>query len=204
MLPNAVDVARFAVDDSPPPRNRNVLFVGNLIKRKGIDVLLRATANLVAEFPDMRLTIVGKGPEKASLQNLAADLGVSTSVSFIGEVDDDTLASLYHSATIVVLPSYSEVFGVVILEAFAANRSVVATSTVGAISVITDRVSGRIVPIGDSEGIADAIADLFSNYEAAVEMAGVGHQLAVSKYSVEAVTESLEWLYRSESLSPQN
>jgi len=144
------------------------------------------------------LTIVGKRPEKANLQNLASDLGVSTNVSFIGEVDDDTLASLRHSSAAVVLPSYSEVFDVAILEAFAANGSVVATSTVGAMSVVTDRVSGRIAPFGDSEAVADAIADLFSNYEAAVEMAEVGHQLAVSKYSIEAVTESLERLYQSE------
>ena len=202
VLPNAVDVARFSIDDSPPPSNRSILFVGNLIRRKGIDVLLRSIALLVDSFPDARLTIVGKGPEEANLLNLARDLGISSSVNFANEVDDRTLASLYHSAAAVVLPSYSEVFGVVILEAMAANRPVVVTSTVGAMSLISDRISGRIVAIGDSKGLADAIADLFSNYEGAVEMAGVGHQLVLSKYSVEAVTESLEWLYRSETSSP--
>ena len=197
VLPNAVDIARFSSDDSPPPCNRNILFVGNLIKRKGIDVLLRSFASLEELFPDARLTIVGGGPEKTSLENLARDLGISAKVSFLDEVDDKTLASLYHGSAVVILPSYSEVFGVVILEAFAANRPVIATATVGATSIITDNVSGRIVPIGDSKGIASAITDLFSDEKSAVEMARVGHQLVLAKYSAEAVGGSLEWLYRS-------
>ena len=196
VVPNPVDIARFSVDESPP-HGRNVLFVGNLIKRKAVDVLLRAVAILVESVPDARLTIVGRGPEKASLISLAKELGISVDVSFVDEVDDKSLASLYRSAAVVVLPSYSEVFGVVILEALASNRPVVATDTVGAHSILVDKVSGRVVPIGDSMRIAEAIADIFSDDEASIEMVKVGHQLVASKFSTEAVTEELEQLYRS-------
>jgi glycosyltransferase involved in cell wall biosynthesis len=168
-----------------------------LIKRKGVDVLLRSIALLVDSFPNIRLTIVGKGPEQGGLQRLARQLGISANVFFVDEVDDKMLPSFYHRSAVIVLPSYSEVFGVVILEALAANRPVVATATVGATSILTDRVSGRIVPIGDSKGIADAISSLFSDYKSGVEMAKVGHQLVLSKYGVNVVTKSLEWLYRS-------
>jgi len=197
VLPNAVDVTRFSMASSPPARNRSVLFVGNLIKRKGVDVLLRSMTILVASFPDVTLTVVGGGPEKRDLQNLARDLGVSAQVSFLDEVDDKTLASLYQSSAVVVLPSYSEVFGVVILEAMAANRPVVATATVGAMSIIADGTSGLVVPIGDAQAIASAIASLFSDYGSAVAIARQGHQLVLAKYSVDAVSEDLERLYRS-------
>src|SRR5205814_323732 len=95
-------------------------------------------------------------------------------------------------------------FGVVILEALAANRPVVASATIGAMSIISDGVSGRIVPIGDSRETANAIMDIFSDYKSAVAMARVGHQLILSKYSVEAVARSLEDLYRSIALSREN
>src|SRR5271170_59686 len=195
VLPNTVDVAKFSSNGSAPPSNRNVLFVGNLIRRKGVDVLLESLAGLKRSFPEATLTIVGRGPEKANLVTLAASLGISASTSFVDEVDDRTLASLYSSAEVVVLPSNSEVFGVVILEALAANRPIVATATVGATSIISDGTSGRLVPIGDSEGLAAAIADLFADGEEAERMARVGHQLVLSKYSVEAVTEDLGILY---------
>jgi len=204
VLPNTVDVARFSIDDSPPPQNRNLLFVGNLIKRKGIDVLMRSVAVLVESFPDTRLTIVGIGPEKDSLQALASELLVSNSVSFLGEVDDIALKSQYHSAAAVILPSYSEVFGVVILEALAASRPVIATATVGAMSIISDCVTGRVVPIGSSKGVANAIADLFSDDKSATEMAKAGHQLVLAKYALEAVSKDLESLYRSVVSCPEN
>ena len=199
LLPNTVDVAKFSADDSPPPANRSILCVGNLIKRKGVDVLLGSVAILVRAFPDVKLTVAGTGPERANLQRLASDLNISANVNFVGEVDDKTLAAMYRSAEVVVLASYSEVFGVVILEALAAHRPVVATATVGAKSIITDRVSGRIVPIGDSSGIALAIADYFSDHDSAAEIARTGHQLGLTQYSVEAVCERLQGLYQSNS-----
>lgn len=204
VLPNTVDVAQFSVDGSPPPKNRNILFVGNLIKRKGVDILMQSAATLLVLFPDLRLTIVGNGPERSQLQKLAKDLNISAAVYFANEIDDKTLALTYHTSAAVVLPSYSEVFGVVVLEALAANRPIVATATVGASSIITDGVSGRLVPVGDSKKMACAISDLFSDYAGAVEMARIGHQLVLSKYSVETVTQSLVWLYRSVAFSPAN
>ena len=77
---------------------------------------------------DTRLTIVGEGSEETGLRKLIGELGIAANVRFANEVDDETLAELYHDSTVVV-PSRSEVFGVVILEAFAANRPVVATAT---------------------------------------------------------------------------
>jgi glycosyltransferase involved in cell wall biosynthesis len=137
-----------------------ILCVGMLMKRKGVDILLRAFGRIYNELPELRLCLVGRGNLKAELKKLSASLGVEDRVSFEGIVPDVRLRALYHNCTVFVLPSRSELFGMAIAEAMAAGAPIIATRTLGAKSLITDGRNGIIVDIDDIEAMSQSIARL--------------------------------------------
>lgn len=105
-----------------------LLTVRRLVRRMGIDLLIRALVPVREELPDARLIVAGKGPERASLEKLADSLGVSGAVDFAGFVPDEALPDFYRAADLFVLPTRSlEGFGVATLEALASGTPVVGT-----------------------------------------------------------------------------
>ena len=135
-----------------------MLAVGRLVKQKGFDVLLEAMAILVKDPPfRCRLLIAGDGPERASLERLANDLGLADRVRFLGPTDRARIASLFRGAEAFVLPSRHEPFGIVNLEAMAAGVPVVATAVGGVPEFVVDRETGLLVRPGDSAALARGI-----------------------------------------------
>src|SRR5207302_1146501 len=107
VVPNAIDVARFAAPAprpaSMPADRRRVLYVGRLEPRKGVGRLVRAMAAVQHRVADVQLVIVGDGPDRAAAERLARDLDVS--VMFAGRVSDDDLPGYYHAADVVCSPA---------------------------------------------------------------------------------------------------
>ena len=134
-----------------------ILFVGNLIKTKGIDLLMRAVARLNAERRVVRVVIVGAGPERAKLESLAKSLTITEQVLFTGSVAQHLLPDYYRAADVVTLPSYSEGVPNVLLEAGACGTPWVATA-VGGIPEITGRGAAMLVPPGDVDALTRALA----------------------------------------------
>ncbi len=141
-------------------RDRRIaLVVARLEVRKGHRYLLEALQHLPASCADLTVVIAGTGPERAALEHLAESLRVSDRVRFLGEHPDPW--SLYEIADVVVLPSIShEDFPIVILEAMAAGRPVVATRVAGIPDQVVDNVTGRLVPPGDATALAAALTDV--------------------------------------------
>jgi glycosyltransferase involved in cell wall biosynthesis len=139
---NTVDVARFADGAAAvraglrPRPGHHFLYVGQLIPRKNVDGLIRAFAEI--HDPDDTLTIVGTGPLDADLRKLAADLGVTSEVSFSGHLDGDDLVAAYAAAQTLVLPSHQEVWGLVVNEALAAGLHVVVSDRCGITGSLAD------------------------------------------------------------------
>ena len=127
-----------------------VLFVGRLAAEKAVDRLLKAWAGLADGRSSCALAIVGDGAERASLESLAMELGVSKSVFFLGRQEGDELLGLYRLGTLLVLPSVHEPFGAVVNEALCAGMPVVCTHEVGAKVFIKSGKNGAVVN-GDSE-----------------------------------------------------
>jgi glycosyltransferase involved in cell wall biosynthesis len=125
-----------------PPSFGPVLGVGRLVPEKGFDLLVRAAA-----LTDQAAVIVGDGPERGALEELAASLRAD--VTFTGEVAPDQLAAQYRGARVVVVPSRREGFGMVAAEAAACGRAVVGTRVGGIPEVVADGVSGVLVEPGD-------------------------------------------------------
>jgi glycosyltransferase involved in cell wall biosynthesis len=153
VIPNAVDVGRFG--PGPRPERFTVLFVGRLIPRKGAADLVDAFATVVDRVPDARLVVVGGGPEEPALRARAEGAGIGAAVSFLGQVPDDELPSIYRDASVFVLPSRREGMPNVLLEAMASSLPVVTTAPAGG---LVDG-NGVLVDVADPDGIAAALLD---------------------------------------------
>jgi phosphatidyl-myo-inositol alpha-mannosyltransferase len=168
VVPNGVDVGRFS-SATPllgllrPGDGPVLLFVGRLEERKGLEHLVRAFPILKTTRPDLRLVVVGEGPERDRVQSLLPP-SLRVDVDFLGRVDAGDLPALYAACDVFVAPSLGgESFGIVLIEAMAAGAPVVASDIPGYASVVTDGVTGRLVPPGDPRALAEALEALLAN-----------------------------------------
>ncbi|MFN8650392.1 MAG: glycosyltransferase [Gemmatimonadales bacterium] len=160
VIPFGIDESRWAELprrplDAPP----KALFIGRLVKFKGLDVLLRA----LERVPDLRLDIVGVGPEGPRLKTLTQALALADRVKFFGEYPDDDLPRRMAEADFLVLPSVTvdEMFGLVVLEAMAAGRPVITTAVpTGVREVNQPGETGLEVPVHDVRSLAEALDTL--------------------------------------------
>lgn len=147
-----------ALDDTAsapaPARGRTILAAGRLAPEKGFDVALRAFAML--DDPSARLVIAGEGPEECALRSLAQALGVADRVSFAGYVRD--LRPCLARSRLLLVSSWHEGFGAVIIEALGAGRPVVTTDCSPAVGdLLGGAGSGRVAPVGDAAALAAAM-----------------------------------------------
>lgn len=160
VLPNVVDVDRFA--DIPEPVDRLdqpwvLLAIGGLTAQKGFDLLLRALAMWAPSVGQVELHIAGDGPERAALQALSRNLRLEDHVRWLGALDPAQIPRALAGANALVSASRHETFGVVLAEALAAGRPVLATRCGGPESVVTDEV-GRLVAVEDIGALAQGMA----------------------------------------------
>jgi len=183
------------VDEAPldPPR---LLCLGRLQKRKGFDVALSAFARIANRYPEMRLTIAGDGPERMILVRQAEKLGVKHAVDFPGWVSPDDVRSLINTATIVVMPSQNEGFGLVALEAALMARPVVASRIGGLSEVVIHRQTGLLVEPGDCGAIAEAISFLIQHPDRAAQLGQTARRRAQNKFSWLPCVDGYDTLYQ--------
>jgi len=154
---------------------REILFVGQVIRGKGVDLMLKALTNLEGEW---RATIVGEGNHLETCKRLAEDLGISNRVNFPGWIPHQDLDDYYRSARLLVVPSrWPEPFGMVGIEAMARGRPVVAFANGGIPDWLDHGNTGWLVPAADLTGMASAIQGLLDDASLASRMgqAGVAH-----------------------------
>jgi glycosyltransferase involved in cell wall biosynthesis len=153
-----------------------VLFVGRLTPEKGTSILLHAFARLKERFPHAELVLIGEGPEKQHLQELARALECHNQIRFVGWVPHDELAPFYLNARVVAVSSLHESYGRVIAEAMSLGRPVVASDTEGARELIQHEQTGFIVPTNDAAAMADRIEHLLANPDVAAEVGARARQ----------------------------
>ena len=142
---------------------RSLLFVGRLSAAKGVPVLIDAMARLGRSHPETRLTLIGDGPDRAALEARAAEAGLSDRVAFAGYRDEHGVAEALAGTDIFVLPSFAEGLPVVLMEALAARCAVVTTRIAGIPELVRDGETGLVVPPGEAEALAQALARLLDN-----------------------------------------
>lgn len=143
-----------------------LLFVGRLRIRKGVETLFEALPALRRDFPDLRLLLAGDGEHRQALEEKAAALGFTTdTVQFLGRAGAPRVRGLLAGARALVVPSTYEGMPLVILEAMEAGLPVVASAVSGIPEVVADGETGWLVPPGDPEALAAALADLLHRPE---------------------------------------
>ncbi|HEY4080401.1 MAG TPA: glycosyltransferase family 4 protein [Burkholderiaceae bacterium] len=167
VMRNGVDLERF----QPLPREDMrrqlglgaapvLLSVGNLVELKGHKLLVQALARLLPEYPDAQLVIIGEGPERAGLEQLARDLGVQDRLRLTGALPNTELSRWYSAADLSVLASSREGWANVLLESMACGTPVVATDVGGSAEVMGDSIAGVLVRQRDPESLAQAMLQL--------------------------------------------
>jgi glycosyltransferase involved in cell wall biosynthesis len=171
-----------------------VLFLGRVNWKKGLDRLISAMPHI----PDARLVIAGNDEEEytVTLDDLARQSGVGDRVIFTGPVHGTDKAALLSKARVLVLPSYSENFGNVVVEAMAAGCPVIVTPEVGIAESVAELGVG-VVAEGTPEALGGAIAALVADDRRRHEMAARGRAAAEGQFSWPAVAVQMERLYQS-------
>ena len=157
--PTPVDVSRFFTSEKPRSTTPIILYVGRLSPEKNVKMLIKAVQALEYE---VILHIVGEGPERERLERLAAG---NSRIKFLGPRAYSELPPLYKETTIFVLPSNTESFGKVLLEAAAARCAIIATETSGAKSILTHEKDALLTPVGDTEALTKALGRLTSDVD---------------------------------------
>ena len=175
---------------TPVPRERRVLFVGQLIRGKGVDLLLRALARLSCDF---EATIVGTGNAGTRLQVLARRLGLADRVSFVGWVEHEAVGACYAAARVAVVPSrWPEPFGMVGLEAMRHGRPVAAFAVGGIPDWLEHGRTGLLAPEQNVPALADALERLLTDDALAARMGGAAAERARSAYDFGDYVRRLE------------
>ncbi len=147
---------------------RELLYVGSLIQRKGLDLLLPALAET---SEDIHLTIVGEGQERELLTEQAGKLGITDRIRFLGYVEGESLRELYHNADVFILPTREDCFGLVILEAMCASLPVISSKYAdGAFDLVAEGENGYIVDPEDTHAFAEKIDQIFADENRLKEM----------------------------------
>lgn len=173
---------------------QRLLFVGRLNDQKGADHLVRALAAM--KTPAASFDVVGDGPNREALQQLAQQLGVSSRIRWRGQLSQSELPSLYQRAAAVVIPSVDEGLGLVAVEALLCETPVVAFDSGGLRDVIQHEKTGLLVKPGDSAALANALDDLLAREGRGGGLGRAGRLYALSAFAPESAARRYAEIYR--------
>jgi len=199
---NGIDAERFAPRAASPELARSLGLppgatvigaVGNLHPWKGQDTLLRAAARIREVRPDAWFLLIGEGIAQNDLQQLATQLGICEQTIFAGIRQD--IPELLALMDVYVLPSQHESLPNAVMEAMACARPVVATAVGGVPELISDGVTGLLVPPGDPAAMANAVLRVLGAPALGAALGNAARERAVSKFSCDRLVENMAALY---------
>ena len=173
-----------------------ILSVSHLIKTKGIDLNLKAISKLKRKYPNIIYLIIGEGKEKKNLEDLVNNLNLQDIVKFIGEVFHHKVMKYMAACDIFSLPSWSESFGVVYLEAMAHGKPVIGCKGEGIEDFVENGKMGLLVKSKDVGGLTEAMDYLFSNPDEARAIGKRARKLVLENYTWEKNAEKTIEVYR--------
>lgn len=172
-----------------------ILSVGRLVKRKGFDNLLYTLKGVLKEHDDVKLTIIGQGPEKEHLKEIINRLDLQTNVSLVGFVDEEQLIKYYQACDIFALSSLHEGQGCTILEAMGCGKPIVATNVGGIPDSVIINYNGILVPPNDPKNMGDALLTLIEDGDLRSIMATNSRNRAVNKFDWEVIANQISKIY---------
>ena len=176
------------------PGKKLILVATQLIKRKGIDYLIRAMSKVILSIPEVVLAIAGTGDDEPGLRQLVKNQGLSSHVFFLGRLTDQELAVAYRNASIFVLPSLGEGQPTCIMEAWTYSCPVIATRIEGVEDYFSD--AALLVPPANSEALADGLIRALNNPQFAQEIGRKGRQLIETKFAWPKIAGQMIQVYQ--------
>jgi glycosyltransferase involved in cell wall biosynthesis len=193
----------WTADDSPqsnpcgPPMLLTVSRLNRSDSYKGVDSVIESLASVVAAVGPVDYRVVGGGDDMERLGALARRLGVSEYVTFTGELTEDQLRELYKGCSLFVMPSQSEGFGIVFLEAMAYSKPVIGGAHAGTPSVVKHDETGLLVERTDIGGIAQAIIRILNDEDLRLRLGRNGHSRLLERFTFQSFESNLDTLLKS-------
>ena len=191
MVGNGVDCDWF----SPAPENDRgqtvITYVGRLVNRKNVALLIEAAALLDKENTPFNVRIIGEGEEEDKLKHLAASLGLGERIRFLGRKEGEDLRELYRTSSIFVLPSRYEGLPLSLLEAQACGLPAVVTAFSGAEKIVKDDENGYVAKGWEASDLAVCIKPLINNKKLRLSMSANARKLMVEEYSWDRIADKL-------------
>lgn len=203
VVPNGVDLTKFQISNSKSQINSNpqitIITTSRLVPKNGIDILIRAVAELKPQIPNIKyqIQILGSGPEEKKLKRLASELKINDRIEFLGNVNPDEVPKYLSQADIFVRPSRSEGLGSSFLEAMAAGLPIVATKVGGIPEFLKDYETGLFVKMDDPADVAEKISKLLADKALRKTLGEKGQRLVQEKYSWDKVALQMDKIFSS-------
>lgn len=185
-------------DPAPMPQGGpHLVAIGRLSEQKGFALLIDAIAKAVPDLPDLRLTLVGDGPLRPQLEAAIARHDLARHVTLTGWLDEGRVRETLAQAQALIVPSFAEGLPVVIMEAMAAGRPVIATTIAGVPELVTPD-TGWLVPTGDAGALAQAIRHMSATpLDRLVQMGQAARQRVFDRHDIDREAEKLTVLFAS-------
>ncbi|MEH2011388.1 glycosyltransferase family 4 protein [Nostoc sp.] len=174
-------------------QNHRILFVGRIVSDKGLEWLLKT---LIHTDPQIQLDIAGEGWERLQLEKLANTLRLNNRITWHGWCDPDKINKLYQQCFAVIFPSvWPEPAGLVTLEAYANYRPVIGSAVGGIPEHLRDGKTGILVPGNNIQKLADAIHELYTDYQKSRHMGEQGYALLMKEFTIDTHLKNLRKIY---------
>jgi glycosyltransferase involved in cell wall biosynthesis len=186
--PMGVDLTETFIRDNTIEKTRDLVFVGRLVEKKGLPILIDALGQLKEDFPSVRLTIVGDGPDRPSLEQQVSDLGLERHVEFAGARPNDQVPGFYQSAKIAVVPSViaadgdQEGLGLVAVEAMGCGCAIIASDLPALRDVVTHEETGLVFRSADASDLAAKLRRLLPDSALQERLAANGRSFVAGKF----------------------
>ena len=186
VIPNALEIKE--VENVQRDENL-VVFAGRLHRIKGVDILIRAFKLVHEKVPSLKLKIVGPGEEVKMLSSLVTELNLSEVISFEGPTGKEGVLKYFKSANFVVVPSRSEAFGYVVIEAMSLGTPVIGSDVDGILEIITHEKNGLLFKEGNAKDLSEKILDMKNLLLDSDEMRINAYELVNEKYNVNKIAK---------------
>ena len=203
VIPNGVEASRFNNGRQPQliptgvsEDRKTILYVGRIVREKGIFTLLDAFEKLRKQGKDVSLVLVGEGPLKEDLAKEVLRRKLNDRVKLAGFVDEKKLVSLYNSSDAFVLPSHYEPFGMVALEAMASRVPVVVSDVGGLSEIVEDGITGVKVPASNPSTLAEGILRVLEDRELSEQLKENAYRAVQERYRWDMIAEKTIEAYR--------
>lgn len=193
---NGVDPELFSHVTEPSPPTTTVLSVGNLGANEGHDLLIRALAVLIKEFPSVTLEIIGDGPERSRLQTLVASLSLAEAVGLVGRQSRRQIVEATRRCTLFVLPSWPQGLECAFLGAMSCGKAVIGCRGQGMAEIIQQGTNGLLVGLGNEKELTLAMGMLLRDPQRRCNLGAAARDCILDRLTVEQQAENLMRIYR--------